>query len=272
VKAGRPILIVVLTGALIVAGSITYRNWLRLLSSVKQKQTSLSRQGQLVSVPPFVTKEPDRYQALRIITSIDNAGSQMTPSVTRVSIARDGEKRREDYGSDGDAVLETSYLETPAGAFVLYPAKKLYADINPAAPGSALPDHGTDEEAEFSAERLGNETSGLALYEKLGSESLDGRLTAKYRITSGGPANGTQPSSVTLIWIDEALGMAIRSETETVDRSHHAKVTVELRDIKVQVDPGLFEMPKEYKKVEYQELREGLTRTRAGSSNGSGKL
>src|SRR5260221_340402 len=86
--------------------------------TVSQKQAVLSGPGEVSSVPPFSTREPARYQATRIITSVDGDSSQ-PPNVTRSLIARDGDKRREVYDSDTD--LQTSYLEIPPGSFVLLP-------------------------------------------------------------------------------------------------------------------------------------------------------
>jgi outer membrane lipoprotein-sorting protein len=231
-----------------------------------QKQAAPSSPNEVSSLPPFSTKEPDHYQATRIMTSIDNDGVQ-APRVTRVLIARQGERRREDYDSDSD--LRTTYLEIPAGTFVLLPSKKLYADIKAGSATLALANQQADQQADFSPEALLNEPTA-ARYEKLGSEKLDGRTATKYRVTNPS-TNGTEVQTVTLIWIDEALGMPIRSETETSDSTHHSKLTMELRDIRSQVDPGLFELPKDYRKVEYSELPDWLKQTRAGGSNGSPK-
>jgi hypothetical protein len=218
------------------------------------------------SVPPFSTKEPDRYQATRIFTRVDGDSGPAPPDVTRIFVAHDGDKRREDYDSDTD--FRTSYLEIPAGTFILLPEKKLYAAIK--SPSLALPnqqpDQQSDTDADFSPERLLNETPGQARYEKLGVEKLDGQNATKYRVTRVAATNGTESSTATLIWIDETLGMPIRSETDSADGNHHAKLTIELRDIKLQVDPKLFELPKDYKLVEYSEFLDQLRRTRFGGN------
>ncbi|HXM34601.1 MAG TPA: hypothetical protein VN920_05405, partial [Pyrinomonadaceae bacterium] len=82
-----------------------------------QRESSTASQGLVSAVPPFSTKEPDRYQAVRIVTSVDGAAGPAPTSVTRILIARDGNRRREDYDSDTD--LRTSYLELPSGTYVL---------------------------------------------------------------------------------------------------------------------------------------------------------
>lgn len=262
-RAGRLILIVFLASALAAAGALTYKRWPGLKTSLRREPAKSSNQEQLSSVPPFATKEPDRYQATRIITSVEGDTGQLPPVVTRILIARDGDRRREDYETDSD--LPTSYLEIAAGTFVLLPSKKLYADIR-SAPGFALPNQRDarqdDSDADFSTDRLLNETPGVARYEKLGSEKLDGRATTKYRVTNGVATTGAGPPTVTLIWIDQTLGMPIRSESEGFEGNHHSKLTLELRDIRTQVDPVLFELPKDYQKVEYSKFADELQQAR----------
>ena len=56
--------------------------------------------------------------------------------------------------------------------------------------------------------------------------------------------------------------MLIRSETVSLSGEQSSKVITELRDIKQDVDPRLFELPKDYKKVGYQQLRAEIPQTR----------
>jgi len=252
-KAGRLILLVLLACALSAAAALTYKRWPGLKPAVKREQSNNSNQQLFSSLPPFSTKEPNRYQATRIITTDDNEAGAATPRETRVLIARDGDRRREDYDSDAD--FRTSYLETPAGTFILLPTRKVYADLNSAAADLVLPTQQYDErnDAAFSAERLLSKTPGQTRYEKMGVEQRNGQLTTKYRVTSAGPT-GTESATETLIWIDETLGMAIRSETSSANGSQHVKLATELREIKLQVDPKQFELPKDYKLVAYSEF------------------
>jgi len=267
----RGIFTIVLGVGIAAGGLATYKWFQSRNQRLAQEKAPISRQSEVTSVPPFATKEPARYQATRIITSLDG-DSSLPPNVTRILIARDGDMRRQDYDSDTD--LRTSYLEIPAGSFVLLPAKKLYTDIKSASASLALPDQNSDQQSEtdadFSPEGLLNGLPG-ARYEKLGSESLEGRTTTKYRVSSAVSTNGTEAPTVTLIWIDESLGMPIRSETEASDGSHQSKLTIELRDIQLHVDPKLFELPKDYQRVEAAELRDWLKQALVGTSTQSPK-
>ena len=206
------------------------------------------------TTPPFATKEPDRYQATRITTftgtgSTENSSSLQT---NQVLIARDGEKRREEYsaGTRGQIV----YLEIPAGRFIVLPAQRLYADLSTASreteQGNHPPDS-PDDSAGLSPDQLLNETHAPATYEKLGTETLAGRLTTKYRVVV---LNGADSQDETLIWIDEALGLPVKSEAMSKSGGHPSTVTMELKDVKLEVDQALFSWPSDYKKVEARQI------------------
>jgi len=199
------------------------------------------------SIPPFSTKEPDRYQAIRIVTFSERSpgGPTAQERITRVLIARDGERRREEYL---DGVAERFvYLELPAGQFVLIPSSSLYADAGV----TATPNESESEEKSsvVSPGLLLNENS-RATYENLGGVMLDGRMTTKYRVTPADGNNNSTTKVETLIWIDESIGMPVRSETTSSAAEHSSKVTMELQDIKLEVDERLFALPASYRKVE----------------------
>lgn len=191
------------------------------------------------STPPFQTKEPERYYAVRTITTVNAAGETL---VTKTSVARDVEMRWHESG-------KIVYLDVPEGKFVLLPAEKLYADLTEESTISA-------DESEISPEGLLHEDSGSTSYQKLGAESIAGRNTNKYRIivNSSPPTNVSQ--SETLMWIDEALQMPVRSETKSADGT---RVTMELSEIKLEVDKDLFKVPKDFQKLTFSELRKRLT-------------
>ena len=205
------------------------------------------------TTPPFSTKEPDRYRAIRV-TSFTTPGSENS---NEVLIARDGQSRREEYA--GGAMGQIVYLEIPSGNFILLPARKQYADLNTLnnAPISTdRPDRSerpADDPPLLSPDQLLNESHPSATYEKLGNESLSGRTTTKYRVVV---LNGTATSNETLIWVDDALGMPVKSETITTSNGQSAKVTTELRDVSFELDESLFSWPSDYKRVEAEHIFE----------------
>lgn len=210
--------------------------------------------GGTSSTPPFATKEPERYQATRVITTSEGGETTMQGAGgSRTLIARDGERRREDYeGASGEKI---SYLQLPEGSYVLLPAKKLYAELKPET-GGAGNDRAANVPPDFSPDKLLNETRPESRYEKLGAETLSGRATTKYRvIVSGKTGAAKEVKTESLVWVDESLGMPVKTETtSTVGSGSWAIMTMELRDIKEEVDAGMFELPSDYRKVEAREL------------------
>ncbi len=201
--------------------------------------------GAASSVPPFATKEPERYQATRVVTSGGDAGGVES----RTLIARDGDRRREEYAEGAGA--RVAYLQLPEGSYVLLPAKKLYAELKTEA-GADDGAHAARVPQDFSPEKLLNEARPETLYEKLGEENLNGRATVKYRVTVRGQKNGPAASE-SLVWVDESFGMPVKTETSSAG----SKVTTELRDIKETIDAGLLELPPDYKRVAPAELFAG---------------
>jgi outer membrane lipoprotein-sorting protein len=64
----------------------------------------------------------------------------------------------------------------------------------------------------------------------------------------------TVSNSETLIWVDETLGIPIKSVTT----SNGGIRTMELSDVSFEVDKGLFLIPPDYQKIDVRSLRQRL--------------
>ena len=198
------------------------------------------------STPPFQTKEPERYSAVRTITTINAAGESL---VTKTSVARDGDRRRHESTVASKTIV---YLEVPEGRFVLLLGEKVYADLTDEDRISA--DKGGDE-LEASPDALLHAGVGATSYQKMGAEVIAGRNANKYRIVVNSSAAANVSQSETLMWIDEALQMPVRSETKSSDGT---LVTMEVSGIKLEVDSSLFRVPEDYQKLTFTDLRKHL--------------
>jgi outer membrane lipoprotein-sorting protein len=219
-------------------------------SSSRQAADNTTANNQIVtSTPPFKTKEPDHYQALRTITSTDSSGAS---SITKTLIARDGVLRREEIerGSSPKIVM----LELEQGRFVLLPDAKIYT-----ASSDAVEEANQDlSDSGGSPERLLHQEPIATSYQTIGSETIAGRSTTKYRIIVNISTSDNVSRSETFMWIDENYGMPIRSETKTDDGN---QVVMELSNITLSVDKSLFRMPEGYEKVATFEFRRRLGKT-----------
>jgi outer membrane lipoprotein-sorting protein len=194
----------------------------------------------VASSPPFKTKEPETYQAVRSITFAPNEGQSSAAAIT---IVKDGDRRREEDKSSGQSVV---YLDLPTGSFVLLPEEKIYAEMAGPAMSSST--------AEGFEEGYVHTAPIQSTYENLGTESLNGTTTTKYKVIVNSASNGNVTQSETLIWIDEALGMPVKSVT----RSASGTRNMELSQVKLSVDKSLLEIPKGFQKVEMQVLQQRI--------------
>ena len=198
------------------------------------------------STPPFQTKEPERYQATRTITTVTADGKT---SVTVTSTARDGDRRRHEAETLSKRV---AYLDIPEGRFLLLLDEKVYTDV---APGS---DPLINEEEAITPEWLLHEDVAATTYQNLGKEIVGGRNATKFRTVVNISSGGNVSQSETLIWIDEALNMPIRSETTSPDGT---RVTMELSNVTPDVDSSMFQLPNDYEKIAISDLRKRLAAT-----------
>ena len=217
-----------------------------LTTSCAQSQKALpdaAGETAVSATAPFQTKEPARYRATRTITSVTGTGETIT---TTNQIARDGELRRDDSATAGERVV---YLDLREGTFVLLPQEKLFADA------TNVEHLESGDESESSPDRLLHTEPISTTYQRIGAESLNGRNTQKYRVLVNSSPGANVSVSETVIWIDDALQMPIKSETKS---ANGARSTMELSDIVLDVDPGLFRIPQDYEKITFAELRKRL--------------
>jgi len=222
------------------------------IASCRSQNESLTTNSQstdtiVSSTPPFKTKEPERYRAVRTITAVNAEGQTL---VTKTSVARDGDSRRHESTAAAKTIV---YLDVPEGKFVLLPDERVYADVTDQSQISADPN---DEGLESSPDALVHADDGSTSYQKLGNEVIAGRNTNKYRIVVNSPAPANVSQSETWMWIDEALQMPIKSETKSADGT---RVTMEVSEIKLDVDKSSFSIPEGYQKLNFTELRKRLT-------------
>ncbi|HEY0547623.1 MAG TPA: hypothetical protein VGC91_19740 [Pyrinomonadaceae bacterium] len=253
IKSVRPSLLISLMLLFMLAGAACKRSAVESNANGNSSNTNSTAQAEdaTSSTPPFSTKEPERYQATMVTSGVLGGQAGNIPGMSTLTdrqmfIARDGDKRRVE--TELLPGVKVAYLQLAGGRYMLYPAKKLYAEVK--LDGSSSSNYsGLGAPSDFSADKLINTAPTGARYEKLGTEQVNGRTTTKYRVTNSTGSDAAQ--TVTIIWADEALGMPVKSESTSQDGT---KYSMELRDIKQEVDAGQFELPKDYQKVEYNEI------------------
>jgi len=194
------------------------------------------------TTPPFPTKEPDRYRAIRTISQTDLSGKTTTLKTT---IFRDGPLRREELESPNAPTLV--YLEKPGTRYLLLPDAQLFSEVDTQ---FAMPNLFDDSATESSPDRVLHTETVQTIYQKLPDEMLEGKSVSKYKVTVNNGSGGSVSNSVTFVWVDEKLGMPVKTETS----ANAARTTMQLSDVSLEVNAADFEIPSSYKKVATHEL------------------
>lgn len=202
-------------------------------------------------LPPFATKEPDKYQASIFFASRFEEGAANFVEQT-YRVARDGANRRLDFET-GDA--HYAKLQTADGkVYILLPKKKVYAEL------TTTTDAPTNLPEEISLEHLLHTKPIGASYERIGEEDLAGRRAIKYRLNFGAVKGAENARTETFVWADESLGLPVKTEIVAIENNQPigAKNVIELREIKTEVAPEIFTVPKDFRKVSPQEIQQLL--------------
>lgn len=177
---------------------------------------------------PFPVKEPEVYQAELVVTG---GGIE-----SRWFIARNGEKSRFDtFAGDGPAFSQIRNGKR----FLVDHQKKIYTEADKEI-GTV---GGYDElAANFFRAKEYRE------FEDLG---LEGKLR-KFKVKET-----TSGKTSILIYIDEASGLMVKQEfVDPVDATgQQAKVTCELRNVKLEADEAVFAIPAGYKPITLDAFR-----------------
>lgn len=177
---------------------------------------------------PYAAKEPEKYRAIVAVT----AGE----TVRRAAIAKDGTALRIEFDLGTDRSL--TMLRTDR-THVISDSKKIYAEK---APGNGFA--GEEFIAELTARLLHRHEN--AEFEALGYENE----LAKYRVR----VNGNQTSE-SIVYVDERLAMPVAHEFYSVNGElKELAYRTELQDVSLEVDPDLFRIPEDYKKVSIAEF------------------
>jgi len=195
---------------------------------------------------PFSTKEPNIYQAEMVITTTERNGEK---SEDKTRLARNGGALRRDYRFGEKN--QVSFLQIDAGKnFLIFQDQKIY--MQSADGETNFAQNSDDFLTDFWLDQ-----NRATKFESLGAENG----LAKYRTE---PDDGEEnKNSETIIYVDTNLQMPVRQEFYSINNEQKSLVfTFELKNLKLETDAGLFEIPKDYKKVSSEEFRLILQRER----------
>lgn len=209
--------------------------------------------------PPFPTEEPEKYQA-KIVFAFKWDETEPNFVEQTTFVARVGANRRLDFEiAEGRQI---SRLETADGKrFLLVPQRKIYAEIS----GAASENFAATIPEEYSLRHLLYSKPAEAKFQKIGVETIDGKQLTKYLVDFGALREAENARTETAVWIDEELDLPVKTEiTAIVDQKPSgAKSVAELKDFKIDVEPQIFAVPSDFRRISVKEIQEHLSRNRS---------
>jgi hypothetical protein len=201
------------------------------------------------------TKEPEKYSAT-VVVEAASAGQQQAAGKTEIKVARNGSDRRYSIDTRLPGVGEIIFLDKADKRYLILPARKQYAEL-------------TSELTGFDVGRSLTPGQLVAYLEKqqgvtrVGDETLDGRMTTKYRL-AGAAQTGTQAGSVqgeSFVYVDKETGLPLRIEgfgqsSGNVQGVSGGRLVARMSDLKTEVDPTQFELPQGFTLITQEQLRQ----------------
>lgn len=203
------------------------------------------------------TREPERYRAQLVMTAQTEGGERAVaiPSLS-AEVAREGANRRVAFRLPPNNE-EIIYLNRGDQRYIILPGRRQYAELTREATGFEIPPMMTPGQlvAYLQSQRG---------YERVGEEDLNGRRVIKYRY-AGTSSTGTQAGAVSaesFVYVDQETGLPLRSELTSMSSGNvqgvrGLRVQAEMRDINTNVEPSMFEVPREgYAQITPEQVRQ----------------
>ncbi|HKY06054.1 MAG TPA: hypothetical protein VJQ56_14255 [Blastocatellia bacterium] len=201
---------------------------------------------------PLGQREPENYSATITVSGTGQASNRQGSGTLQIDFARRGTDRRWTLNLPAP-VGQVTYLEKGNLKYLIIPARNQYVEIRPEALGAEqLPSLMTPS-------TMIDALKARTDYENQGTETVNGRTAVKYRF-AGAKDTGTKAGTVaadSFVYVDEATGLPLRSQINAQASSGAtAQVVTETRDINLNPDPTLFELPTSMKQVTTEELKQ----------------
>ena len=203
------------------------------------------------------TREPDKYAAT-LVFSIETQGGEKAIGIPSLSmqVARSGDDRRVEFKlPDGTPLI---YLDHENRHYVILPGRKQYAELTQEATGIQI-------HKLLTPGQLVEDLKKIKGLERAGEGPMDGRTAEKYRYSASRETNtkAGEVKAEAFIYVDKETGLPLRAEllaesSGDVKGVKAARVIAEMRDIKTDVDPSLFQTPAGFEQVAPEKVRQQI--------------
>jgi len=203
------------------------------------------------------TREPDKYAATLVFT-LQTQGGDNTMGIPPLSlqVARSGDDRRLDFKlPDGSPLI---YLDHDNRHYIILPSRKQYAELTRESTGIQFQKLLTPGELVESLKNL----RGI---QRAGDETYNGRAAEKYSYSRTAETN-TKAGEIqanAYVYVDKETGLPLHAEINAessgdVKGVNSARIVAEMRDIKTDIDPSMFQTPPDYQNVPPEKVRQQI--------------
>ena len=209
------------------------------------------------SGPSVNTREPDKYAAT-LVFSIETQGGDKAVGLPQLSLqeAGSGDDRRLEFKlPDGSPLI---YLDHDNHHYVILPSRKQYAELNKESTG-------VDFQKLLTPGQVVESLKNLKGIQRAGDETYNGRPAEKYQYSKSGDTK-TKAGEVQAnanIYVDKETGLPLHAEVDAqssgdVKGMNSARVVAEMRDIKTDIDPAMFQTPGDYAQVPPEKVKQQI--------------
>jgi len=207
--------------------------------------------------PSINTREPEKYGAT-LVLSLETEGGDKTIGIPSLSIqvARNGDDRRVEFKlPDGSPLV---YLDHANHSYVILPSRKQYAELTKEATG-------IQPQKLITPGQLVEDIKSKRGVERVGDETINGRAAEKYRYaaSTNTSTKAGEVKAEAFVYVDKETGLPLRAEMNAkssgdVKGMNAARVVAEMRDIKTDIDPSMFQTPAGYENVPPEKVRQQI--------------
>jgi outer membrane lipoprotein-sorting protein len=207
--------------------------------------------------PTINTREPEKYSAT-LTFSLETEGGDKAIGIPTLSmqVARSGADRRVEFKlPDGSPLI---YIDHDNRHYVIAPSRKQYAELTKDATGIQL-------HKMLTPGQLVDDLKNRKGVEPAGEGLINGRAAEKYRYSASTNTNtkAGEVKAEAFVYVDKETGLPLRVEmlaesSGDVKGVKAARVIAEMKDIKTEIAPTLFEVPAGYAQVAPEKIRQQI--------------
>src|SRR5215471_5558066 len=203
------------------------------------------------------TREPDKYAAT-LVFSLETQGGDKAVGIPPLSlqVARSGDDRRLDFKlPDGSPLI---YLDHDNHHYVILPNRKQYAELTRESTGIQF-------QKLLTPGQLVESLKNVKGIQRAGDETYNGRAAEKYQYSKTADTN-TKAGEIqanAYVYVDKETGLPLHAEINAessgdVKGVNSARIVAEMRDIKTDLDPSMFQTPPDYENVPPERVRQQI--------------